>query len=69
MSDEAIVKKSSRASSRKFIHATFIQLTAAIFVWFGKMDASGYITISTLALGIYGASSIVDKRFNPDHQP
>ena len=59
----------SRSSSRKFLHASFIQVSAALLTWFGKMDASGYITISTLTLGIYGAASIVDKLKNPTSQP
>lgn len=59
----------ARMGSRKFLQAVFIQVTAALFVWFGKMDAGGYITISMLTLSIYSGASIVDKAKNPSQQP
>jgi len=57
-----------RISSRKFIQAFFVQITGAIALYLHLIDGGTYVALSSLALSIYGAASIMDKRFNPDHQ-
>lgn len=55
----------ARITSRKFLFALFIQITATCFVVIGKMDQSMFFSVSTMTLGIYSGSSIADKRLNP----
>jgi len=55
----------SRVTSRKFIQACFVQVSGAFALFMGKIDGGTYVALSTLALSIYGAASIADKKLNP----
>lgn len=47
---------------RKFILSCGIVLFSALMVFAGKMESGGWVTIATLALGLYAASNVVDKK-------
>ena len=49
----------------KFIQAAFVQVTGAIALYLGKVDGGTYVALSTLALGIYAAADVADKKLNP----
>jgi hypothetical protein len=55
----------ARVTSRKFLFALLIQVTATVFVILGKMDSAMFFNMSTMTMGIYAGSSIADKRLNP----
>ena len=46
----------------KFIQSAFVQVTGAYFVFAGLMDASGYITLSSLVLGMFTAGSVLENK-------
>lgn len=50
--------------SRKFVQAAFVQITGAVALFKGIVDGGTYVALSTLALSVYGASSVADKRLN-----
>lgn len=52
-------------NSRKFVQAFFVQITGAVALFVGKIDGGTYVALSTLALSVYGAASVVDKKLNP----
>lgn len=52
----------------KFIQAAFVQITGAIALFTGHLDGSVYLALSTLALGIYAAGEVTDKKLNPPEQ-
>ena len=54
--------------SRKFLQAVFVQVTGAIALYRHLIDGGTYVALSTLALSIYGASSVADKKLNPGQQ-
>jgi hypothetical protein len=59
-----------RISSRHFIQAFFVQITGAAALFLKIIDGGTYVALSSLALSIYGAASITDKRLNgPDYDP
>lgn len=47
---------------RKFILSSAIVVFSAIMVFAGKLDGGAWVTIATLALGLYAASNVVDKK-------
>lgn len=47
---------------RKFVMSILVILLSATMVFAGKMEWSGWVTLATLALGIYGAANVVDKK-------
>ena len=53
-----------RYGSRKFLQAVFVQLSGAALCWAGKLDGGTYVTLTAMALSIYGISSITDKKVN-----
>jgi len=53
-----------KMSSRHFIQAFFVQLSGAGALYMNIIDGGTYVALSTLALSIYGAASITDKRLN-----
>jgi len=55
-------------TSRKFISASFVQVVSAVALFVGKVDAGTWVAVSTLALSIYGATSVADKKLNPTQQ-
>ncbi len=54
--------------SRKFLLTSFVIVIGSIGFLTRKMDASTYVSLSTLILGVYGSSSIADKKLNPGQQ-
>jgi hypothetical protein len=54
--------------SRKFLQSCFIQVSGAVALFIGKIDGGTYVTLSTIALAVYGVSSITDKKLNPGQQ-
>ena len=58
-----------RVSSRKFILASFFSLISAISLFVGKIDGTMWLEAMGLILGLYGASSVSDKKLNPTQQP
>lgn len=54
----------NKYGSRKFLQAVFVQVTGAIALFKGIIDGGTYVALSTLALSIYGAAEVADKRLN-----
>lgn len=50
--------------SRKFLQACFVQVSGAVALFIDKIDGGTYVALSTLALSIYGAASVMDKKLN-----
>lgn len=42
----------------KFWHAAFVQVTGAVALFMRVIDGGTYVTLSTLALGVYVAGNI-----------
>lgn len=55
-----------RWNSTKFVQAAFIQVTGAIALYIGKVDGGTYVALSTIALSIYAAADVADKKLNPE---
>jgi hypothetical protein len=51
----------SRFSSRKFILAVINMVAPMILVWFGKIDASTYSTITIGIAALYYTGNVVEK--------
>ena len=51
--------------STKFLQAAFVQLSSALFLYIDKIGPGEYVTLSTLALAIYGAADVAHKRSVP----
>lgn len=49
-------------TQRKFIQSFFVQISACVALFVGKLDGGAYIALSTLALSIYATSNVVDKK-------
>lgn len=48
--------------STKFLQSAFVQGTGAVALFMGHIDGGTYVALSTLALAIYGAADVADKR-------
>ena len=48
--------------STKFVQSAFVQVTGAVGLFTGKVDAGTYVALSTLALSIYAVADVVQKR-------
>jgi hypothetical protein len=46
----------------KFIQSAFVQITAFYLVLTGHLDQGGYVTLSTLVLGMFTASSVIENK-------
>ena len=46
----------------KFLQTAFVQLSGLFALIADKIDGETYTTLSTVALGIYSAANVVDKR-------
>lgn len=53
-------------SQRKFLQATFVQISGCVALFTGKIDGGTYVALSTLALGIYAAANVAAKRVGGD---
>jgi hypothetical protein len=45
----------------KFLQSFFVQVSGIVALFFDKIDQDGYISLSTLALGIYAAADVMSK--------
>lgn len=50
--------------STKFQQSAFVQITGAIALFMRIIDGGTYVALSTIALAIYGAADVADKRMN-----
>lgn len=46
----------------KFHMTAFVQIMSTIALFTGHIDQGGYITVSTLALGMFTAGSVAENR-------
>ena len=46
----------------KFIQAAFVQISGCIALFTGFIDGGTYVTLSSLALSIYAAASVVENK-------
>ena len=58
-----------RWTSTKFVQAVFVQVTGAIALYLDKVDGGTYVALSTIALSIYAAADVADKRLNGAPDP
>lgn len=49
--------------STKFQQSAFVQVTGAIALFLGKIDGGTYVALSTLALTIYAAANVAQRKF------
>jgi hypothetical protein len=49
-------------SQRKFLQAAFVQISGCVALFTGKIDGGVYVALSTLALSIYAAANVMDKK-------
>ena len=47
---------------RKYTLTWAIFTASCLFLWFGKLDGGGWITLCTLILGIYAGANVWEKR-------
>jgi hypothetical protein len=47
---------------RKFLQAAFVQISGCVALFTGKIDGGTYVALSTIALAIYGAANVMDKK-------
>lgn len=52
----------SRFLSRKFLQSVFIQITGAFALFSGLIDGGTYVALSTIALSIYSAADVAQKK-------
>lgn len=50
--------------STKFVQSVFVQVTGAVALFMGRIDGGTYVALSTIALAIYGAADVADKRIS-----
>ena len=50
--------------STKFLQSAFVQVTGAIGLYTGHIDPGSYVALSTIALAVYGAADVADKRLS-----
>ena len=48
--------------STKFVHALLVQLVASVALFTGHLDGGTWVAASTISLGIYSISDVVQKR-------
>lgn len=49
----------------KFIHALSVQAIASVALFTGHLDGPTWVAASTIALGIYAAADVIQKRNEP----
>lgn len=49
-------------ASRKFVQSFFVQLSGCVALFVDKIDGGTYVALSTLALSIFAAANVVDKK-------
>lgn len=48
----------------KFLQSFFVQVSGIVALFYDKIDQGGYVTLSTLALGIYVAADLKSKQID-----
>jgi hypothetical protein len=51
--------------STKFLHAMGVQVVASIGLFTGHLDGATWVAASTIALGIYAAADVAQKKLAP----
>ena len=46
----------------KFIQTAFVQLVGAVGLFTGHLDQGGFVTLSTLVIGMFSAASVTENR-------
>jgi hypothetical protein len=46
----------------KFIQSFFVQVMSTILVFTGHLDQGGYVTLSTLIIGMFTAGSVIENK-------
>ena len=69
VSSDNVKLSNHRISSRKFMLAAFFSVISAAALFFGKIDGGMWLEAMGIILGLYGASSVSDKKLNPTQQP
>lgn len=46
----------------KFIQTAFVQVIGSIALFTGHLDQGGYVTLSTLVIGMFTAGSVTENR-------
>lgn len=49
-------------NSTKFAHAIGVQVVASVALFTGHLDGSTWVAASTIALGIYAAADVMQKK-------
>lgn len=49
-------------SQRKFLQAAFVQVSGCVALFTGHIDGGTYLGLSTLALAIYSAANVAEKK-------
>jgi len=49
-------------NDRKFVQSFFVQLSGCVALFVDKIDGGTYVALSTLALSIYAAANVIDKK-------
>jgi hypothetical protein len=44
------------------MQAAFVQISSCVALFTGKIDGGTYVALSTLALSIYAAANVIDKK-------
>lgn len=52
--------------STKFVHAMFVQVVSAIMVFTRHIDQSIWLSVTTIALGIYSLADVAQKKVEKD---
>jgi len=52
-------------ASTKFVHALGVQLVASVGLFTGHLDGPTWVAASTIALGIYAAADVAQKKLAP----
>lgn len=46
----------------KFIQSFFVQVVGALALFTGHLDQGGFVTLSTLVIGMFSAASVTENR-------
>lgn len=46
----------------KFMQSAFVQISGIVALFFDKLDQTTYLSLSTLALGIYAIADVTQKK-------
>ena len=69
MSGRSPVEDHTNWRSTKFMQSAFIQVTGAAALFMGKIDGGTYVALSSLALTIYVAGNVAQKKLFNEATP